>query len=141
MIFFSFVGVCHSEKEVKSRPSYLHYIGKEPLVYRNVGEQLDLTAERFPDLEAIVSCSENKRLTFSSLVNQVDRLGAGFLKIGLKPGDAIAIWAPNFLSWSLAMLAASRVGLISVCINPSCQASEVKYCLNKVGVKAIFAPE
>lgn len=130
-----------SDKETKRGPSYINHIGKDPLVYRNVGQQLDLTVENFPNLEAIVSCHENKRLTFSSLVDHVDRLGAGFLRLGLKPGDAIGIWAPNFLHWYLSMLAASRTGLISVGINPAFQGPEVKYCLNKVGIKAIIAPE
>ncbi|KAL5279310.1 ACSF2.2 family protein [Megaselia abdita] len=129
------------DKEVQRGPSYINHIGKDALVYRNVGQHLDLTAENFPNIEAIVSCHENKRLTFSSLVDHVDRLGAGFLKLGLNPGDSVGIWAPNFLHWYLSMLAASRAGLVSVGINPAFQGPEVKYCLNKVGVKAIIAPE
>lgn len=129
------------DKQAPRRPSYVNFIGKDPLVYRNLGQHLDFTAENFPNIEAIVSCHEKKRLTFSSLVDHVDRLGAGFLKLGLNPGDALGIWAPNLLHWYLSMIAASRAGLISVGINPAFQGPEVKYCLNKVGIKAIVAAE
>lgn len=130
-----------TDEQAPRQPSYVNFIGKDPLVYRNVGQHLDLTAEHFPNIEAIVSCHEKKRLTFLSLVDHVDRLGAGFLKLGLNPGDALGIWAPNLLHWYLSMIAASRAGLISVGINPAFQGPEVKYCLNKVGIKAIVAAE
>lgn len=36
------------------------------------------------------------------------------MKIGLKKGDRIGIWSPNSAQWYLTMLAAAKVGLISV---------------------------
>lgn len=129
------------DKKSKRQPSYINHIGKDPLVYRNIGQHLDITAANFPNIEAIVSCHENRRITFASLIDHVDRLGAGFLKSGLKPGDTLAIWAPNYIQWYLSMLGACRAGLIAVGINPAFQGPEVKYCLNKVGVKAIVATE
>lgn len=111
------------------------------MIYRNVGQQLKLSAKKYPNAEAVVACSENKRLTFTELDEQVSRLGAGFLKLGLQPGDAIAIFGPNYLHWYISMLAAARSGLVTVGINPNFQASEVKYSLNKVGVKALVASE
>ncbi|KAL5285432.1 ACSF2.2 family protein [Megaselia abdita] len=128
-------------RRFSSKPSYFHNPGKTPLVYRNVGQQLEISTRRFPNREAIVACSENERLTFADLDEKVSRLGAGFVKLGLQPGDAIAIWGPNYLHWAISMLAAARSGLVTVGINPNFQASEVKYSLNKVGVKALVASE
>ncbi|CAD7079649.1 unnamed protein product [Hermetia illucens] len=122
-------------------PSYYHHVGKEPLVYRSVGQQLELTARNYPDREGIVSVHENKRLTFSKILDQCDRLAASFKRIGLERGDRVGIWAPNYVFWYISMLAASRAGLISVGINPAFQASEVEYCINKVNLKAIVAPD
>lgn len=119
----------------------MHCIGEEPLVHRTVGQQFDISVEKYGNIEAIVSRDEEKRLTFSALRDQVDRLAAGFLKIGLETGDRVGIWAPNYLHWYLTMLAASRAGLVSVGINPAFQAPEVLYCLNKVGIKALVAPD
>lgn len=119
----------------------MHYAGKEPLVHRTLGQQLDITVETYGNREAIVSRDEGRRLTFNALRDQVDRLAAGFLKIGLERGDRVGIWAPNYLHWYLTMLAASRSGLVSVGINPAFQGPEVLYCLNKVGIRALVAPE
>ncbi|XP_034471634.1 medium-chain acyl-CoA ligase ACSF2, mitochondrial [Drosophila innubila] len=121
--------------------SYIHNIGKEPLVYRNVGQQLELAASKFGSTEAIVSCHEAKRYTFRDLLREVDRLAAGFRKLGLETGDAIGIWAPNYMHWYLTMMGAARAGLTSVGINPALQGPELAYCLNKADMKAIVAPE
>ncbi|XP_043650714.1 medium-chain acyl-CoA ligase ACSF2, mitochondrial [Drosophila teissieri] len=121
--------------------SHKHHIGKEPLVYRTVGQQLELSAGHYGDVEAIVSCHEGKRYTFGSLLQEADALAAGFRKLGLQPGDAIGLWAPNYMHWYLGMMGAARAGLTSVGLNPAFQGPEIAYCLNKVNVKAIIAPE
>ncbi|KAH8378032.1 hypothetical protein KR093_008534, partial [Drosophila rubida] len=121
--------------------SYIHNVGKEPLTYRNVGQQIELAASKFGSTEAIVSCHEAERYTFRGLLQEVDRLAAGFRKLGLKKGDAIGIWAPNYMHWYLTYMGAARAGLTSVGINPAFQGPEVAYCLKKVDIKAIVAPE
>ncbi|XP_017043963.1 medium-chain acyl-CoA ligase ACSF2, mitochondrial [Drosophila ficusphila] len=121
--------------------SHMHYVGKDPLVYHTIGQQLDLTAAKYGDVEAIVSCKEGKRYTFKSLLKEADALAAGFRKLGLQKGDAIGLWAPNYMHWYLGMMGAARAGLTSVGLNPAFQGPEMAYCLNKVDIKAIIAPE
>ncbi|XP_055589773.1 medium-chain acyl-CoA ligase ACSF2, mitochondrial-like [Uranotaenia lowii] len=121
--------------------SYIHHIGKEPLVYRNVGQHLKLAVEKYPNNEAIVSCHENRRLTYSQVLEKVDRIAASFYQLGLEKGDRVGIWAPNGMLFYLSTLAAARAGMISVAINPAYQVPEIDYALKKVGVKAIIAYE
>ncbi|KAI9586319.1 medium-chain acyl-CoA ligase ACSF2, mitochondrial [Glossina fuscipes] len=125
---------------VESNQSYINYLGKNPLAYRNIGQELERVAVDYGSNEAIVSCHESKRYTFRSLIDQVDRLAASLLKLGLKKGDYIGLWGPNNLHWYLTMLAASRAGLISVGINPAFQAPEIEYCLKKVNIKVLVTP-
>lgn len=132
---------CSLASNVLNGPSYMHNVGKDPLVYRTVGQQIEMSASDFGSTEAVVSVHEDKRYTFGSLLPEVDRLAAGFRKLGLKKGDAIGIWAPNYIHWYLTMLAAARAGLTSVGLNPAFQSLEMEYCLNKVDIKAIVAPE
>uniref|UniRef100_A0A0A1X6L1 Medium-chain acyl-CoA ligase ACSF2, mitochondrial n=1 Tax=Zeugodacus cucurbitae TaxID=28588 RepID=A0A0A1X6L1_ZEUCU len=122
-------------------PAHLHYIGKHPLVYRSVGQELERAAAEYGNTECIVSCHEQKRYTFRGLIEDVDRVAAGLLKLGLQQGDHVGIWAPNNMHWYLTMLGAARAGLVSVGINPAFQGPEVEYCLKKVKVKAIIMPE
>ncbi|GBP04656.1 Acyl-CoA synthetase family member 2, mitochondrial [Eumeta japonica] len=114
--------------------------GERSLVYRNVGQELERAAAEYSSVEAIVSCHENQRHTFKSLLDIVDRLASGFWKLGLRKGDHIALWGPNNMHWYLAMLASCRAGLVSVGINPAFQGPELEYCLKKVNVKAIVCP-
>ena len=58
---------------------------------------------------------------------------------GVRPGDRIGIWGPNTYEWYLTQMAAAKLGAILVNINPAYQPEELKYCLNKVGVKAVVA--
>lgn len=132
---------CSLSSSAASRPSYIHNIGKDPLVFRTIGQQLELSASDFGSTEAIVSAHEDKRYTFGSLLPEVDRLAAGFRKLGLKKGDAIGIWSPNYIHWYLTFLASARAGLTSVGLNPAFQHLEMEYCLKKVDIKAIVAPE
>lgn len=118
--------------------SFISSPTKEPLLNITIGQQLSITAKKYPDKEALVSCYENKRFTFSEVRDKVDHLAAGYLRLGLKRGDKIAIWCPNSMEWYLTALAAARVGLISVLVNPFLQGPELQYCLNKVQVRAIM---
>ncbi|XP_062547098.1 medium-chain acyl-CoA ligase ACSF2, mitochondrial-like isoform X2 [Armigeres subalbatus] len=121
--------------------SYIHHIGKDPLVYRNVGQHLRLAAEKYPNNEALVSCHENKRFTYSEALEKADRIAASFYQLGLKKGDRVGIWAPNGSQFYLSSLAAARAGMISVGINPAFQAPEAEYALNKGGVRALILAE
>ncbi|ETN65605.1 hypothetical protein AND_002624 [Anopheles darlingi] len=96
------------------RQSYVHHIGSKPLVYRNVGQHLRIAAEQFPNIDAVVSCHESTRLSFSAVLDKVDRLAAAFYQLGLQKGDRVAIWAPNGILFYLANLAVARAGMISV---------------------------
>ncbi|XP_037044672.1 medium-chain acyl-CoA ligase ACSF2, mitochondrial-like isoform X2 [Bradysia coprophila] len=121
--------------------SYYHYIGKEPLAYRTLGQQMERAADKFGDNDAIVSYHEGKRLTYSQALKKIDQFAAGLLKLGLSRGDRIAIWAPNTMNWYIAVMAAAKAGLISVAINHSYQIPEMAYCIKKVGIKAIVTTE
>ncbi|XP_055908985.1 medium-chain acyl-CoA ligase ACSF2, mitochondrial-like [Eupeodes corollae] len=130
----------YSSTSYKKNSAYYHNIGKKPLVYRTLGQHLDKAAEDFTSTKAIISCHEDKSYSFSTLRDEVNRLAAGFVRLGLKIGDPVAIWAPNYLHWYLTMFAAAKAGLPSVGINPAFQGPEVEYCLKKVEAKAIVAP-
>nr|CAD7267607.1 unnamed protein product [Timema shepardi] len=120
------------------RPSYWHQPGSEPLSPLTVGQLVDQSADKFGHREALVSLHQNRRLTFQQLREQSDRLAAGLLQLGLEPGDRLGLWIPNIAEWFIVNFAAARAGLILVNINPANQSAELKYCLNKVGIKALI---
>lgn len=125
----------------ESNQSYLQGSSERPFMYRTLGQQLKLTAEKYPHNEALVSFRQGVRLTFAEVLEKADQLGAAFYEIGLISGDRIGIWAPNSSAYYLATFAAARAGMISVGINPAFQIPELEYALNIVGVKALVVVE
>jgi hypothetical protein len=53
--------------------SYFHQLGPEPLKFSSIGQVLKQTAIKYPDREALVSCSENSRLTFAEALDKVNK--------------------------------------------------------------------
>ena len=84
---------------------------------------------------------KNIRKGFLDIKEEADKFATGLLALGLKPGDRVGIWGPNTYEWYLTQMAAAKLGAILVNINPAYQPGELKYCLNKVGVKAVVASE
>jgi fatty-acyl-CoA synthase len=121
--------------------SYVSGVGDEPLLYETVGAVLEEAAARWGDREALVVRHQNVRWTYRELDEAADRLAAGFVHLGLEPGERIGIWAPNRYEWVVTQFASAKAGLILVTINPAYRTSELEYALNKVGCKAlVLAP-
>ncbi len=117
--------------------SYVSGASAVPLRGETIGRQLARTAARFPDRLALVVRQQRLRLTWGELDRAVDRLAAGFLSLGLEPGDRIGIWSPNNAEWLLTQLATARAGLVLVCVNPAYRLHELHYALNKAGCRAL----
>jgi fatty-acyl-CoA synthase len=124
-----------------SQPSLVHGAAEPALLEHTIGEELLRAAKTWPRQEALVSVHQGIRWTWEEFSVHVDRLAAGFLALGLKPGDRVGVWAPNCAEWALAQFATARAGMIQVNINPAYRLSEVEYTLNKVGVKALICAE
>jgi fatty-acyl-CoA synthase len=119
--------------------SYVKGAETPPLREDTIGEALDEAAQRWGDVEAVVSAQQGVRWTFAELKARADALAAGLIALGLEQGERIGIWSPNNAEWALTQFAAARAGLILVTINPAYRTSELEYTLNKVGVKALVA--
>lgn len=65
------LNISRFSSETGPRPSYFHRLGKEPLKYLNVGQVFKQTAVKHPDRLALVSCTENSRLTFEETLDKV----------------------------------------------------------------------
>ncbi|GAA4819548.1 AMP-binding protein [Actinomycetospora corticicola] len=120
-------------------PSYASGISDEPLLGDTIGDNLDRTAARFPDGEALVDRAQGLRYTWSEFVAEVDALALGLLDLGIVKGDRVGIWAPNCAQWTLLQYATAKVGAILVNINPAYRTHELEFVLNQAGVRLLVA--
>ncbi|KAK3100350.1 hypothetical protein FSP39_018563 [Pinctada imbricata] len=112
-----------------------------PMLGATIGQCLQEQVERTPDKEAVVYHLQKERRTFSQLLNEVDKLAAGLLELGIQKGDRVGIWGPNSIEWSLTQYATARIGAILVNINPQYRPQELEFALKKVGCKALISAE
>ncbi len=121
--------------------SYVSGASVNPLLGVTIGAQLDRTAARFPDNEALVVRHQDVRWRYREFTEKVDAFAAGLLALGLEPGDRIGIWSPNNSEWAVTQFAAAKAGLILVNINPAYRLAELEYALNKVECRALVTAE
>ena len=120
-----------------SELSYAHGAGGAPLIGRTIGAFFDEAAAAHAERLALIVRHQDVRWTYGELKARVDALAAGFVALGLRPGERIGIWAPNCAEWTLTQFATAKAGLILVNINPAYRVSELDYALNKVGCRAL----
>ena len=89
--------------------------------------------------EAIVFGDE--RITFRDFQARVDRLARGLSALGLRRGDALAIWLPNRPLWYVAQYAAARLGVVVVALNPRYRAHELSYILAQSDAVALLVTD
>ena len=120
-------------------PSYVRGRTDIPLLEESLSAFLNRVADTFGDAQALISPTQGIRLSYRELRAEVDRTAKGFIALGLKKGDRMGIWAVNRAEWVLTQLAAARIGLVLVTINPAYRELEVRHALRLSGCRAIVA--
>ncbi|KAK0411864.1 hypothetical protein QR680_005885 [Steinernema hermaphroditum] len=111
-----------------------------PLLNSTIGEMLIKSAEEVPNQELFVFRHQDIRKTFCEVFQDSENLAKGLLKLGLRRGDRVGIWGPNYYEWVTTQFATALSGMILVNINPMYQTDELEYALRQVGVKALVTP-
>jgi len=125
----------------KLTKSYMTGEGSGQLLYETIGACFDRVVQENPDTLALVVRHQELRWTYREFSEQVDRLAAGLVALGIEPGDRVGIWGPNSYEWVLTQFATAKIGAIMVCVNPAYRLYELEFVLNKVECKAIIAAE
>jgi len=118
--------------------SYAHGASDVPLIGETIGAHFDRMAERFADREAVVSCHQDRRMTYGELRRATDEFARGLLALGVEHGDRIGIWSTNNLEWVIAQFAVPKVGAILVNVNPAYRTSELAHALEQSGVSLLL---
>jgi long-chain acyl-CoA synthetase len=77
-------------------------------------------------------------LSWASVLEQVQRLSAGLVAQGVKPGDRVAIFGGTTVQWIICDLAVSASRAIGVPIYASNTPDEVRYILQNSGASLLF---
>jgi fatty-acyl-CoA synthase len=111
------------------------------LVRKTVGGLLDEVASKFPEREALVDLSQGKRFSYKELLAMVNQTAKGFLKLGLKQGDHLALWSPNCWEWTVTQLAVAKIGVVLISIDTSCKVEQLEYLLRQSDSRSLVMAE
>jgi len=106
-----------------------------------LGQALRETATAVPDrlalVEGISDAAQRRRWTYAQLLAESERVASALLR-RFKPGERIAVWAPNVPEWVLLTFGSALAGIILVTVNPAYKARELDYVLRKSGAAGLF---
>ncbi len=75
-------------------------------------------------------------------VNQGNKISRGLLKLGIKPGDKIALITTNSRTeWAVMDLGLSQIGVVSVPVYPSISPEDYEFIFNNAEIKYCFVSD
>ena len=106
------------------------------MLNKAIGDILPVTASRFGDKTALVF--GNRRLTFSEMETQSNRLASGLARAGIGKGDRVTLYAQNAWEWIASYYAVAKLGGVINPINVMLTPDEVAYVVKDCGASALF---
>ena len=77
-------------------------------------------ADRRGGKRALVDAATGRELSYTGLAVAVRESAAGLSARGVRPGDVLALCAPNCIEFAVAWYAATSIGAVVTTVNPLC---------------------
>jgi fatty-acyl-CoA synthase len=90
---------------------------------------LDHVTGRYPDREFVVT--DERAWTYRQMNDWVARIAAGLLKLGIRPGEHVAVILANYPEFVAVKFAIARVGAVMVPVNFLNRRDEIGYILRQ----------
>ncbi|AEV74671.1 acyl-CoA synthetase (AMP-forming)/AMP-acid ligase II [Mycolicibacterium rhodesiae NBB3] len=110
-----------------------------PLLDETIGGNFERTASTYPDAEALVDVSGDRRWTYAELNAEIDCVARALMASNIARGDRVGIWAPNCPEWTILQYATAKIGAILVAINPAYRTHELGYVLRQSGTRMLVS--
>ena len=107
-------------------------------ITHTIGGLLDDIARRFPDNDALVYPERNLRYSYAQFNDICRQVAKGLLKLGVKKGDHLSIWAYNVPEWVVLQFATAKIGAVLVTVNTAYKSAELEYVLNQSDSTTLF---
>jgi acyl-CoA synthetase (AMP-forming)/AMP-acid ligase II len=105
----------------------------------NISNLLERNARKYPFQEAVVS--ENNRVNYYELDQQVNKFASALRQQGIDKGDKVVLFMPNTHEFIVSYFAVLRLGAIIVPVNAKLTGEEVQYILQHSDAKALLGHE
>jgi len=106
-----------------------------------MGELVDRTSINYPDNDALVYPDRGLRYSYKELREVCNQFAKGLLKLGVKRGNTIAIWATNVPEWVITQFGSARIGAVIATVSTSYKLLELEYQLKHSDATTIIMLE
>lgn len=110
-----------------------------PIETSTIPELLDRAARAWGDRPALEY--RGHRITYRALASMVDRLAAGLLRLGMEPGEAVALHLPNTPFHPVCFFAAARAGIRIVHLSALDARRELAHKLEDSGARTVVTTD
>lgn len=111
---------------------------------RTLLDHLDDAVAGRPDALALVGYTHaddgRRALTYGELAEQVDRVAAGLLDLGVRAGQVVSMQLPNWWQMPALSLACLRVGAVTNALMPIFRSRELEFMLGLAGPPCSWCP-
>ncbi|HKL94165.1 MAG TPA: AMP-binding protein, partial [Clostridia bacterium] len=104
---------------------------------KTLGEIIEQLAVDYPNNLAFKFPARNYERTWKEFDKETDEIAKGFMSLGIKKGDKVAIWTGNTPEWALTLYSATKIGAILVTVNTAYKIFELEYLLRQSDTKAM----
>lgn len=105
----------------------------------NIATHLEISALHFPDHPALMDGRVS--LSFRQMSKRVSRIAHSLQKSGVKPGDHVALCAPNSCDWLCFYFAVLKTGATAITLPYAMTADELKPVLEDCRPKVVFTDD
>ena len=106
-----------------------------------LGDLLDQMAATYPDHDCLVYADRPFRKTYGEFRELVNQTAKGLLRLGIKTGDHVSVWATNYPEWVVAMFATAKIGAVLVTVNTNYKVFEAEYLLRQSDTHTLILME
>jgi fatty-acyl-CoA synthase len=103
-----------------------------------MGQLLERVAGERPNQQAVKYIEMEYNKTYAEFNRECDEVAKGFLAMGIKKGDHVAIWATNYPQWLVTMFASAKIGAIMVTVNTNYKIHELEFLMKQSDSKALI---
>jgi 2,3-dihydroxybenzoate---[aryl-carrier protein] ligase len=105
------------------------------------GQFLRDRARSSPDRTAVIAASGNPRWSYRELDLRADAMAAGFLDLGLRPGDRVVVQLPNIPEFFSVVFGLFRAGILPVFALPLHRSVEITHFARTAEASAYVIPQ
>ncbi|MGI6664221.1 MAG: AMP-binding protein [Christensenellaceae bacterium] len=111
------------------------------MIEMTIGQMIEYEAEMYPEQDALVAPYLGIRYSHKQLNEICDQIAKGFLGMGIKKGDHIAIWSTNYPEWIISQISAAKIGAVLVTVNTNYKKFEIEYLLRQSDTSTLIMME